>query len=249
MVSDANEKIPLNPPRDEVEKSAKDSLIEPINDSTDTQKWSNSREFLLSCIAMSVGLGNVWRFPYVAYENGGGAFLIPYLVALFFIGRPIYFLELILGQFSSKSLTELWKDMAPIFRGIGLAQLFCCFYIVTYYCSLISLAIFYVFASFDKVLPWTICNSDIHTSIDGVEQICETEGEIQTQAYGNKGSVRVISPAEQYFLNDVLKAKNNIDDGIGIPDAKLVGCLAICYILLFSIMYKGIVSSGKVNYS
>lgn len=49
--------------------------------------WDNPVEFLLSCIAMSVGLGNFWRFPTTAYENGGGAFIIPYLIVLFFIGR------------------------------------------------------------------------------------------------------------------------------------------------------------------
>ena len=58
--------------------------------------------FHCGCIAMSVGLGNVWRFPYTAYKNGGGAFLIPYLVVLLFIGRPLYFMELAVGQFSSK---------------------------------------------------------------------------------------------------------------------------------------------------
>ena len=83
------------------------------------QQWANSTEFLLSCVSMSVGLGNVWRFPFTAYENGGGgeiffslykifnpkiflgAFLIPYLVVLLLVGRPLYLLELGLGQFCS----------------------------------------------------------------------------------------------------------------------------------------------------
>ena len=58
----------------------------------------------------------VWRFPFTAYENGGGAFLIPYMIILIFIGRPLYFLELAMGQFSSKSSVNVW-DLSPIFRG------------------------------------------------------------------------------------------------------------------------------------
>ena len=69
-----------------------------------------------------VGLGNVWRFPYTAYENGGGefsreaenmqtlltgAFLIPYIVVLMLIGRPLYFMELVMGQFSSASSVKV----------------------------------------------------------------------------------------------------------------------------------------------
>ena len=75
-------------------------------------------EFLLSCISMSVGLGNIWRFPFVAYENGGGAFLIPYLIVLAFIGRPLYFLEMILGQFSSSGSVKLW-DCVPFAKGMN----------------------------------------------------------------------------------------------------------------------------------
>jgi SNF family Na+-dependent transporter len=81
------------------------------------ETWDSPIEFLLSCISMSVGLGNVWRFPYVAYTNGGGAFLIPYIFVLLFIGRPLYLLELGLGQFSSSGSARVW-DLAPAFRGV-----------------------------------------------------------------------------------------------------------------------------------
>ena len=83
--------------------------------------WDNPLEFLLSCISMSVGLGNVWRFPFTAYENGGGAFLIPYIMVLLFIGRPLYLLELSLGQFSSSGSVRVW-DMVPAFGGVGYGQ-------------------------------------------------------------------------------------------------------------------------------
>ncbi len=83
--------------------------------------WDNPIEFLFSCISMSVGLGNVWRFPFTAYENGGGAFLIPYICVLLFIGRPLYLLELALGQFSSSGSVRVW-DMVPAFGGVGYGQ-------------------------------------------------------------------------------------------------------------------------------
>lgn len=70
----------------------------------------------MSCIALSVGLGNVWRFPYIAFENGGGAFLIPYLITLLLVGKPIYYLEMIMGQFSSRGSVKVY-DFAPIMRG------------------------------------------------------------------------------------------------------------------------------------
>ncbi len=78
--------------------------------------WGNPVEFLMSCISMSVGLGNIWRFPYTAYSNGGGAFLIPYLIVLAFIGKPLYFMEMAMGQFCSFGSVKVWK-MAPILKG------------------------------------------------------------------------------------------------------------------------------------
>jgi SNF family Na+-dependent transporter len=65
---------------------------------------------------MSVGIGNFYRFPFTAYENGGGAFLIPYIIVLLTIGKPIYFLELAVGQFSSYGQVKCWR-LAPFFKG------------------------------------------------------------------------------------------------------------------------------------
>jgi Sodium:neurotransmitter symporter family len=56
------------------------------------QQWTSSLEFLMSCISMSVGLGNVWRFPFIALENGGGAFVLPYIIILLLVGKPIYYM-------------------------------------------------------------------------------------------------------------------------------------------------------------
>ena len=53
--------------------------------------WGNKLDFLFSCISVSVGLGNVWRFPYLCYKNGGGTFLLIYFIAMFACGIPIFF--------------------------------------------------------------------------------------------------------------------------------------------------------------
>lgn len=73
--------------------------------------------------------GNVWRFPFAALENGGGAFLIPYFIVLFVVGRPIYYLEMIVGQFSSKGSAKVY-DMVPAMRGILATFLEACYFII-----------------------------------------------------------------------------------------------------------------------
>ena len=62
------------------------------------ENWSARSGFILAAIGSAVGLGNIWRFPYVAYENGGGAFMVPYLIALIAAGFPLLFLDYVVGQ-------------------------------------------------------------------------------------------------------------------------------------------------------
>jgi len=123
------------------------------------ESWGNGIEFLLSCIAMSVGLGNVWRFPFVALENGGGSFVIPYLIVLFLIGRPIYFMEMVFGQLSSRGGVKVF-DCVPVMRGIGVGQVILIGIVGTYYSSLLALTLKYLVDSFSQVLPWSECSDE-----------------------------------------------------------------------------------------
>ncbi|XP_014233935.1 sodium-dependent nutrient amino acid transporter 1-like isoform X1 [Trichogramma pretiosum] len=204
-------------------------------------QWGNDREFLLSCISMSIGLGNVWRFPATAYANGGGAFLIPYIIILTVVGRPYYLLEMVLGQFSSKSTIKIW-DMVPAFRGIGFVQFFILVALSSYYCSLMALTLFYLINSFQAELPWSKCRPEWGSNcLDSLRRSLNA-----TAAYPT--NVTQYSSAELYFFKEVLREKDNIDDGIGMPDWRLALCLAASWLVVFLVVVRGIKSSGKAAY-
>lgn len=135
------------------------------NQQPERENWGKGVEFLMSCIAMSVGLGNVWRFPFTALANGGGAFLLPYIVVLLVIGRPLYYLEMVLGQFSSKSSIKVY-NISPIFRGAGYGQFIAIFLVSTYYASIMALIGRYLFDSFKSPLPWMNCRPEWVNCID-----------------------------------------------------------------------------------
>jgi len=197
--------------------------------------WDNPIEFLLSCISMSVGFGNVWRFSFTAYENGGGAFLIPYMIVLLLIGKPLYFLEMVLGQFASKGTVLVWKSV-PIAKGIGYGQAMATWFIVTYYAALMAQITFYFFSSFQTVLPWTYCD------LEWASEKCFSSGQNTTNI------TDAVSSVEEFFTRNVIKKSYNIDDGIGLPDWRLTLCLLFSWILVCAALIKGIKSSGKVAY-
>ncbi|XP_074682280.1 sodium- and chloride-dependent GABA transporter 2 isoform X6 [Strix aluco] len=80
-------------------------------------QWNNKLEYVLSVAGEIIGLGNVWRFPYLCYKNGGGAFFIPYLIFLFTCGIPVFFLETALGQYTSQGGVTAWRRICPLFEG------------------------------------------------------------------------------------------------------------------------------------
>jgi len=111
-------------------------------------QWGSRASFIFASVGAAVGFGNVWRFPSLAYEYGGGAFFIPYLLALFVIGIPLLILELALGQYYRTGDMGAFGGMHARLRGVGVASVGCSFAVVLYYIPLIAWTVHAFFASF-----------------------------------------------------------------------------------------------------
>src|SRR6056300_777067 len=103
------------------------------------QRWSNRWLFVLAAAGSAVGLGNIWRFPYITGENGGGAFVLIYLLAVFFVAIPILIGELQIGKRGHKDIisgtAKVAKDLGKpkIWGIIGWLGLLAAFFVLTYY--------------------------------------------------------------------------------------------------------------------
>ncbi|MFD4017784.1 sodium-dependent transporter [Streptomyces sp. SH5] len=108
------------------------------------EQWATRAGFLLAAIGSAVGLGNIWRFPAIAYDNGGGAFLLPYLIALLTAGIPLLIMEYIIGRKYRLSPPAALRRMARPAEAIGWWQVAISFVIATYYAVIIAWAVRYV---------------------------------------------------------------------------------------------------------
>lgn len=114
------------------------------------ESWSARSGFILAAIGSAVGLGNIWRFPYVSYENGGGAFFIPYLVALMTAGFPLLFLDYVIGQKYKGAPPTAYRRLVRSAEGIGWWQVAVCTIIGVYYASVLSWAGSYMFFALNQ---------------------------------------------------------------------------------------------------
>lgn len=114
------------------------------------ENWSSRTGFIVAAIGSAVGLGNIWRFPYVAYDNGGGAFMVPYLIAIFTAGIPLLFLDYIIGHKYRSAPPRAYKQVVKSGQFIGWWQTLVSFVIAIYYAAVIVWAGSYMLFSFGQ---------------------------------------------------------------------------------------------------
>ncbi|CAF1368992.1 unnamed protein product [Rotaria sp. Silwood1] len=206
------------------------------------KQWTNPVEFFLTLVAFAVGLGNVWRFPYLCFKNGGGAFLIPYTFMLIFIGAPVFYLELTLGQFTSAGPLVVWK-VNPLLRGIGYASLATNCFLALYYNVLIAYCFYYLIASFQFVVPWSTCGNWWNTPLCTDQKALANMSRADLELMKNMTS----SPSEEYFYRGVLQISNGVENLDGIV-THLAVALAVAWLICFLALSKGVQSLGKIAY-
>ncbi|XP_029162586.1 sodium- and chloride-dependent GABA transporter ine isoform X2 [Nylanderia fulva] len=201
--------------------------------------WANKVQFVLACIGYSVGLGNVWRFPYLCYKSGGGVFLVPYFLILVVCGVPLLYMELSIGQFTRRGPIGALGQVCPLLKGAGLSSVVISFLLSTYHNVIIAYAIYYFFAAFRPDQPWSRCDN----SWNSPRCWLPTYGFIDNRTRPN--STR--TPSEDFFDKKVLQISSGIEEP-GIVRWELVACLITAWILVYFSIWKSIKSSAQVRY-
>ncbi|XP_039250634.1 sodium- and chloride-dependent creatine transporter 1-like [Styela clava] len=257
-------KVPEAMPFDlEQQTTTKDIEAEQQNDIPKRETWDKKLDFIMSCIGFAVGLGNVWRFPYLCYKNGGGAFLIPYCLFIVIGGVPVFFLEVSLGQFMKQGAFGIW-DICPIMKGIGFASTIIVFFCNCYYIMVLTWAIYYFFRSFTSILPWSTCNNPWNTEFcstnftannftmsDNITNFNGSSIEISSQNLTNITNANLTtkwtSPVVEFWEREVLQITSGITEP-GDIRWQLVLCLLLAWTVCYICICKGVRSTGKVVY-
>ncbi|CAB1334151.1 unnamed protein product [Coregonus sp. 'balchen'] len=191
-------------------------------------EWDNPMQFVLACISYAVGLGNVWRFPYLCQMHGGGGFLIPYMLMLVLLGVPLFYMELAIGQKMRLGSIGAWRAISPYLGGVGLASVVTSMYLCLYYNVINAWSFWYLFHSFQSVLPWAEC--PINSNLTGPVEECERA-----------------TPTQYFFYRETLDISGSIEENGGIHMGQAL-CLLLAWMIVYLFIVKGVKSTGKVVY-
>uniref|UniRef100_A0A4W5LDJ0 Transporter n=1 Tax=Hucho hucho TaxID=62062 RepID=A0A4W5LDJ0_9TELE len=193
----------------------------------DRPAWDSKLQYVLAQVGFSVGLGNVWRFPYLCHQNGGGAFMVLYVMLLVVVGVPLFFMELAAGQCIRQGSIGVWKHISPKLAGIGYSSCMVCFFVALYYNVIIAWSLFYLGNSFQYPLPWEQCPINMTTN----NTVKECSGS---------------SPTSYFWFRKALDITDSIDES-GEFNPIMTGCLLAAWAIVCLAMIKGIKSSAKVR--
>nr|XP_002126541.1 sodium- and chloride-dependent GABA transporter 3-like [Ciona intestinalis] len=240
-------------------------MSEKKTDSGETKRetWGGKQEFILALIGYSVGLGNVWRFPYLCYDNGGGAFLIPYAIFVVLAGIPLFFLEISLGQYTQQSCVKVWSKLVPAMKGIGYGSAVVNFMCAIYFVLVMSWSVLYfVHSCIPGPLPWTSCgnwwNSEhcvLNANYKGMnatmlQQVSNTSGFASAlHTTPNKtNNTTIYSPENEFWNNYVLRKSDGIENIGSLENWPLILCFFGSWVVIYLCVFKGARTSGKVVY-
>ncbi|XP_056357799.1 sodium- and chloride-dependent creatine transporter 1 isoform X1 [Oenanthe melanoleuca] len=218
------------------------------------ETWTRQMDFIMSCVGFAVGLGNVWRFPYLCYKNGGGVFLIPYLLIVFVGGIPIFFLEVALGQFMKQGGIAAW-NIAPLFKGLGLASMVIVFFCNSYYIMILVWGLFYLVHSLTDTLPWATCghswNTEQCTELFNPD-LCNNvstnaTASTWTSNFSCTDMTNKRSPVIEFWENKVLRLSGGLSEP-GEMNWQMILCLVTTWIVVYFCIWKGVKSTGKIVY-
>lgn len=219
------------------------------------EKWKSRKDFYLSCAGGFIGLGNVWRFPYLCYENGGAVFFIPYLIALFVAGIPVFFAEVAIGQYTSEGGITAWKTLAPITAGIGYGGIILTCVLNTYYIVVLAWSVYYLIYS--CVTPdelhkmWNSCDNEWtdRSTCKTVEMLkASTSGDFALKHF-NSNNKTFMTPIEQFWERKAIKIGDDMSWSDLSPENvnwPMFFCVVFSWIICYFCVWKGIKWTGKV---
>uniref|UniRef100_A0A8C7HHK3 Transporter n=1 Tax=Oncorhynchus kisutch TaxID=8019 RepID=A0A8C7HHK3_ONCKI len=192
----------------------------------DRPKWDNKTQYMLTCVGFCVGLGNVWRFPYLCQSHGGGAFMIPFLILLVLEGIPLLHLEFAIGQRLRSGSVGVWGSVNPYLTGIGIASMLVSFLVGMYYNTIMAWIMWYLFNSFQDPLPWSQC--PLNANKTGLVSECARS-----------------SSVDYFWYRETLNTSTAIDLSGGLQ-WWMVLALVSAWTLLYVCCIRGIETTGKV---
>ncbi|XP_036975565.1 sodium- and chloride-dependent GABA transporter 2-like [Acanthopagrus latus] len=202
--------------------------------------WGTKAEFILTVMGAIIGPGNVWRFPYLCYRNGGGVFFIPYLLFMVTCGIPLFFLETALGQYTNQGGITCWRKICPLFQGMGYASHLIITFSATSYIVIMAWAFFYLFSSFSADLPWATCGHYWNT--DSCLDVSQPNVSLSVSSRLN-----TTLPVVEFWQHRVLKISGSIEE-VGSLRWELALCLILTWVICYFCVWKGIKSTGKAAY-